>query len=117
MRLFIAIDLDDTAREAIRAEQARIAAAMGKVRGALRWVKPYHMDLTIVFLGEVAEPQAAAVVAAIDRSFEVSPFHIALEGLGVFPSHGAPRVLWIGITEGGAQLAEVQREIAARVAA
>jgi len=116
MRLFIAVDLDDAAREAIGAEQGRIASAMGKARGGLKWVKPDHMHLTLVFLGEVGEPQNAAVVAAMGRSIDGSPFHMALEELGVFPSHGAPRVLWIGITEGATQLAEMYQEIAARVA-
>ena len=59
MRLFIAVDLDDTARAAIAAEQKRVAAALGDARSAMKWVKPEHMHLTLVFLGEVSDPRCA----------------------------------------------------------
>jgi 2'-5' RNA ligase len=116
MRLFIAVDLDDAARTAIAAEQKRIAAAMRDAKSSLRWVQPAHMHLTLVFLGEVSEPQAPGVVDAIGQPVAAAPFDMTLQGLGVFPSRGGPRAFWIGITEGASDLTNLQLEIARRVA-
>ena len=115
MRLFIAVDLDDAARAAMGAEQKRVAAAMGDARSSVKWVKPEQMHLTLVFLGEVSEGHAPAIVDSVNQPVAMPAFGITFQGLGVFPSHGGPRALWVGITDGGAELSELQREIARRV--
>ena len=114
MRLFVAVDLDDAARIAIAAEQKRVAAAMGDAR-SVTWVKPDRMHLTLVFLGEVSDEHAPAIVDSVSRPVAMPAFSITFQGLGVFPSRGGPRALWVGITDGSAELSELQREIAGRV--
>jgi len=116
MRLFIAVDLDDAARAAIGAEQKRVAAAMGDARSSVKWVRPEQMHLTLVFLGEVSEGHAPAIVDSVNQPVAMPAFGITFQGLGVFPSHGGPRALWVGITDGGGELSELQRELARRVA-
>ena len=115
MRLFVAVDLDDAARAAIAAEQKRVAAALGDARSSVKWVRPDHMHLTLAFLGEVSDAQAPAIVDAVSRPVARPPFGITFQGLGVFPNHGGPRALWVGITDGAAELSDLQREIAGRV--
>ena len=117
MRLFIAVDLDDAARAAVAAEQQRLASAMGESRSSIRWVHADHLHLTIVFLGEVPEAQATAVTAAVGRPVDAVPFQMILQGVGVFPNHGAPRAVWIAVTDGATEVVELQRELARRVAA
>jgi 2'-5' RNA ligase len=117
MRLFVAIDLNDEVRNAIAAEQKRIATVLGDTdRSSLKWVQPAHMHLTLVFLGEVAEEAVPPVVSAISAEVEVRPFAVGFERLGVFPPHGAPRVLWLGVGDGASQVADVQRHVAHRLA-
>jgi RNA 2',3'-cyclic 3'-phosphodiesterase len=116
VRLFIAIELDGTAREAIAAEQKRIASSMRDARGSLKWVRPEQMHLTIVFIGEVDEARAASIVEVVCRPVAAVPFDLVFQGAGVFPPHGAPRVLWIGVSRGLAELTDLQREMASRVA-
>ena len=58
------------------------------------------MHLTLAFIGEVGESGAAAVVDAMASGFPRPPFPITFDGLGVFPPRGAPRVVWLGVTEG-----------------
>jgi 2'-5' RNA ligase len=116
MRLFVAVDLDATARSAIAAEQKRVAEALGDARSSVKWVKPDHMHLTLVFLGEVPDATAPAVVEAINRPVAGRPFAIVFQELGVFPSHGGPRALWIGVADGAGDLTELQRTLAQRVA-
>jgi 2'-5' RNA ligase len=114
MRLFIAADLDAAARTIIAAEQKRLSALL-EPRSSIAWVQPERMHLTMIFLGDVDESRAAALTDVMGRAVDAVSFVATLQGLGVFPPHGAPRVLWIGMTDGARELIDVQREIAARV--
>ena len=135
MSIFIAADLPDEARQAVAEEQKRIASALrdeerepfpghrsakregGRRAAALKWVTADHAHLTLVFLGNVEETRVPAVVEAVGRGVDASPFEIALDTLGVFPPRGAPRVLWIGVGDGASSLSDLQRELARRMAA
>ena len=117
MRLFVAIDLPEHAKQAIVREQKRIASALRDGRASLRWLKPDQIHLTLVFLGDVSEEGAPAVIETIGRHVAMRPFELTFAGLGVFPARGAPRVLWIGVTDGALQVAALQREIAQRITA
>jgi len=115
MRLFVAVDLDDAARTAIAAEQKRVAAAMDDARSSVTWVKPDRMHLTLVFLGEVPEVRATAIVDAIGEPVAQAPFDLTFAGVGVFPPRGAPNVLWVGASAGEAESIALQRQLADRV--
>jgi RNA 2',3'-cyclic 3'-phosphodiesterase len=117
MRLFVAADVPDAAREALAAEQKRLASAIGGSAGSLRWVKPDHSHLTLVFLGDVADARVPAVVDTIGRGIDAPPFDVVFDGVDVFPPRGAPRVLWIGVAGGAAPLTALQQELATRVTA
>lgn len=117
MRLFVAADLPEEARQAVAVEQKRIASTLGGSAGTLKWVKPDHAHLTLVFLGDVEETRVPAVVEAAGRDVDATPFDITLDTIGVFPPRGAPRVLWIGVSSGASRLSELQRGLAQRIAA
>ena len=116
MRLFVAVELDDATREAVRHEQQLAAKQLGR-KSSLRLIDPRQVHLTLVFLGEV---QSALVDSLTDLMkqpiVETAPFRLGIGGLGVFPPHGAPRILWLGLTSGGQQITELHRAVAARVA-
>lgn len=114
MRLFVAVDLSDEARHAIAAEQKRIAAALAQSHGSIRLVRPEHLHLTLVFLGDVQEARAPFVVEAMNIGVDMPAFEIAFDGSGVFPPRGAPRALWIGVTDGAAALVDLQQRIRSR---
>jgi 2'-5' RNA ligase len=117
MRLFVAADLPDEARAAVAAAQKRIASALAGSAGALKWVRPEHSHLTLVFLGDVPESRVPAVVEAVSPGIATAPFDLTLESLGMFPLRGAPRVLWIGVGGGASEVSVMQRELADRIAA
>jgi len=117
MRLFIAADLPDAVRAALAAEHRRIGAALGGSGSALRWVKPEHAHLTLVFIGNVDDARVPAVSDAIAADVDAPSFDAAFEGIGVFPPRGAPRVLWIGVGAGARELGDLQRAMASRIAA
>jgi 2'-5' RNA ligase len=114
MRLFVAVDLDDAARASLEAEQARLAAGQ-KGGSRMRWVRPVHLHLTLAFLGEVSESQAAAAAGAMAEPFPLPPFDIAFQGLGAFPARGAPRTLWIAVAVGESGLRALARGVADRL--
>src|SRR5260370_21262848 len=114
MRLFLAIDVDEEAREAIGAEQRSLAQAFGP-DCTLKWTRPDDMHLTLAFLGEIDESRGAVVVEAMRADVAAAPFIIAFARLGVFPPHGAPSVLWLGAGVGGRGGIAGQRVVADRL--
>lgn len=114
MRLFIATDLDDASREAIAALHWRLERRVGD-RSSLRWTKPEQMHLTLVFIGEADEMLSAKLIVAMQKPAAQPAFDLAFERIGIFPARGAPRILWLGVTDGSAEVGVLQREIADRV--
>jgi 2'-5' RNA ligase len=116
MRLFTAIDLGDVARAAIVAEQDRLVPLVDESRRALRLVRAEHMHLTLVFIGELSDAAAAAVVDVMSPPIRLPPFELVFGGVGVFPERGAPRVLWLGVLEGAREATDVQAHVRKRLA-
>ena len=116
MRLFVAIELDDEARHAVAKAQQDVARTVAGSDGrAIKWVRPHHLHVTLAFLGEVPDARVADITRTIERDIRVPPFAAVLGGLGVFPTRGAPRALWLGLRDGGASVAATRREIDARL--
>src|ERR1700704_3928601 len=99
MRLFVAVDLPEETKRLIAREQKLIAAPLVRSGGSLKLVAPERMHLTLLFLGEVQEARVPAVTEAMNTAVDRAAFDMALGGAGVFPPRGAPRVLWMGVTE------------------
>jgi 2'-5' RNA ligase len=117
MRLFIAADVPDPVRDALAAEQARMKSALAGSGSSVKWVKPEHAHLTLVFMGNVEDARVPAVIDAIGADVDQPPFDALFEGAGVFPPRGAPRVLWVGVGIGEPELMALQHVLASRVAA
>ena len=115
MRLFAAIELDAAAREAIAGEQARLRRDLGS--DDLRWTPPEQIHLTLVFIGEIADERAPAIVDALARDVPMAGFPVSFGGSGVFPARGAPRVLWLGVTTGAGQVSTLQQLVSSRLEA
>ncbi len=58
------------------------------------------MHLTVRFIGHVQDDRAPALIDALAPPLDIPPFDIEFGACGVFPPSGAPRVLWIGLTQG-----------------
>jgi RNA 2',3'-cyclic 3'-phosphodiesterase len=73
---------------------------------------PEH--LTLLFLGEVAEVRLPSIVRALTPiGAAFAPFDLTLEGVGAFPTRDRPRVVWVGATEGAAELVRLAGEVRA----
>ena len=111
MRLFVAATLDPAARDAVAGAIDRARRLQVFPTGSVRWTEPRNLHLTLQFLGERSADTAAAVAAALGAAGSRPPFRAALGPAGLFPAHGPPRVLWLGIGEGGAELAVLRQAV------
>lgn len=103
MRLFIALDIDDSIRR-------RIATFVEGVRGfapEVRFVGPESFHVTLKFLGETdkLEPIVSALNEIHGQSIALS-----FRGYGFFPGPKNARVFWTGI-EAGKELQELVSQI------
>jgi len=113
-RLFVAVPVADEIRAAIREIMEKVAGASidDRAYGQPRWVRVDGLHLTLRFLGatpDERQPALADALAAV--AVGVAPFRIVLSGGGAFPDPYRPRVLWIGISEGSPQLADLVRRL------
>ncbi|OFV84982.1 MAG: 2'-5' RNA ligase [Acidobacteria bacterium RIFCSPHIGHO2_01_FULL_67_28] len=93
MRLFVALELTEGVRAALRELVARLEPA-----GAdLRWVRPQGMHLTLKFIGETPEAKLPLLREALARVRSPKPVEMEFHGLGYFPNERRPRVFWVGI--------------------
>ena len=112
-RLFVAIDVGDAARAAIRTAQEHCREA----GFPLRPVATAGAHLTLRFLG-ATDPTRVPVLGAALRTVaaERGPFALHTAAPGAFPSAARARVLWLGLAGSPTQLSALQRATAAALA-
>ncbi len=108
MRLFVALELTDAVRGAIR----DLASRLQRARADVRWVRPEGMHLTLKFIGEVPEEKLSAIKQALSAVRSSRPVEMEFRGLGYFPHERRPRVLWVGI-EASENLTELAAQMEA----
>jgi RNA 2',3'-cyclic 3'-phosphodiesterase len=105
-RVFCAIDVPEDVR-------ASLIAHINQLRGAApdahaSWGREGNIHLTLKFLGDIPQTSVQSLSEAASRTAACfAPFTIRLEQTGVFPKHGQPRVLWIGINDLEGKLGEL----------
>jgi RNA 2',3'-cyclic 3'-phosphodiesterase len=105
MRSFVALLLDDPAREAVAAEIERLRP----LSRAVAWVPPPNLHLTLRFLGDQTPDRLREVERGLEETAATwSSFSMTLVGLGAFPGLDHPRVLWVGVSEGAATARALQ---------
>jgi 2'-5' RNA ligase len=109
IRAFLALDPPP---EVLR----KIADIQGMLRmniqGALKWVRPEGIHLTLKFFGAIAAKAVSAVSEVVaGQAAGARPFNLEAKGLGVFPDTRRPRVLWLGIGGEVERLSALQQAI------
>ncbi len=108
MRLFLAIDIPNSAREKI----IEIQNHFRTLNLDATWVKPANIHLTIKFLGDTDPaliPRIKNSMSAIANA--TPPFQTLLGNVGVFPNLKRPRVLWVGLEDQEGHLARLQKHM------
>jgi len=108
IRSFISVEIP----EKVRSEITRMLNKFSQEDSGARWVKHDNLHITLIFLGEVTKDflenaeHELMTIAKIQKSFEMS-----LKNLGAFPSQRLPRIIWIGVERGEAEIIDLQSKI------
>lgn len=106
VRLFVALELREEIREALR----NLIARLTPVSKGARWVRPEGMHVTLKFIGYVAEDQLEPIRNALAAIHSAQPIDLRFLGVGFFPNENRPRVIWCGI-EASSNLAPLAKDI------
>ena len=94
-RLFIAIDISDQVRSALKVYVNGLKEVRAK---GVRWEKVEKIHVTLKFLGDTLTTEIPAIQSVFESiAWESKKFELDLESTGVFPSPQKARVLWIGV--------------------
>ena len=105
MRLFVALDIDDSIRQ-------RLARFLDGVHGFApdaRWVRPESLHVTLKFIGEKPGEMLEPIKSGLAK-IQGETVDLAFRGYGFFPAPKSARVFWIGM-EAGAQLATLAANV------
>jgi 2'-5' RNA ligase len=109
MRLFVALDIDESIREKI----VRFMEGVCEFASDVRWVKPESLHVTLKFIGERSDPEE--IKQALSK-IEPPVYDVAFRGYGFFPTPKSARVFWVGI-ESGPELANLAKSVDERLTA
>lgn len=111
MRCFIAIDISDENKAALRELQQELQSKANIEKGSVRWVRPESMHLTLKFLGEIQDEQSVEICNITkDVASQHKSFDMKIEYVGSFGGESA-KVLWVGAGAGSNELMRLQRDL------
>ena len=94
LRTFIAIELDQEVRDGLSRVQGKFKR--GAPDGAVKWVNPEAVHLTLKFLGDTPVSKVSKVADALGAARKgLDAFDLSIEGRGCFPNCRRPRVIWV----------------------
>lgn len=106
MRLFVALDLPEDVRLALR----DLLAQLRPTCRSARWVRPEAMHITLKFIGETGPKKLDSIRAALVPVHSDRPVEMRFRGLGFFPNERRPRVIWCGV-EASKNLAQLAASV------
>ena len=101
-RLFVAIDLPDSARQ--------LLAGLDPHVRAVRWTERDQMHLTLGFFGDVPKDVELKLQEKLS-AIEFGAFFLPVNGVGVFPSKGMPKIIWIGVGKAHPHLFQIHKRV------
>jgi 2'-5' RNA ligase len=108
IRIFLAVWLSPELHE-------RTAGFIEKLKpgsSGVKWSSKEQLHLTLKFLGDQPPALLEKMRPFMERvSQETSPFELIFGEGGVFPPRGEPRVLWVGLKDGGVPLSNLASAI------
>ena len=93
MRLFVALPISSQLSE-------RLARFVGELRRAdakPRWANPENLHVTLKFIGQLADERLADVEKTLGKVAPRPQMALEIRGIGFFPNHRRPAVVWAGI--------------------
>jgi 2'-5' RNA ligase len=110
MRVFMAINPSPGIVAALRKLQRHLQQELPG--DDIRWVPADQIHLTLRFIGDLDPQRLEPLIAAMDEACRpVSPLHLGVGGLGVFPEGPHPRIIWTGLTGDLATLQQLRTSV------
>jgi 2'-5' RNA ligase len=106
VRLFVAMDIPEEVRAALRALVQRLRPACG----AAKWTRIENAHITLKFIGEASLEHLQQIKSALASVGILAPIRMNFRGAGFFPNPKRPRVFWAGV-EGGLELANLAERV------
>jgi 2'-5' RNA ligase len=98
VRLFVAIELTETWREAAVATRHALEDALdAHAARALRWVDPELLHLTLRFLGEYPDDEVGRLRSALAAEVRDVDLELTLSGAGTFGPPARTSTVWLGL--------------------
>ena len=108
-RLFVACELPVEVRDAVG---GLVESLREQSDGAVRWVNPQSLHVTLKFLGEVPERQLPAVKLALQEAVvRHSAFFLELSSIGTFGGREGLRVMWAAVAGDVLRLEALGRDV------
>jgi len=117
VRLFLAVDPDVHAREALGRQLTRLRRQLADWEACIRWTSADAAHLTVRFLGETPDDHLPVLVDALGSALDLPSFDAALDRAGAFASRGRVRTLWLSIGTGLEALHAVHDAVGGRLRA
>ncbi len=96
MRAFIAVEISEEVRDAVRL----LVSELRKSIKGVRWIPAENLHLTLRFLGDADEKRLREMSLELEATVaRFAPFHLQFRGLAVLPSPRRPRVLCVTVTD------------------
>ena len=111
MRLFVALDIPEETRSAIR---ELISHLQPVARGA-KWVRPEGIHITLKFIGWTEDDNLAPIKQHLSRVPHRAAIPVAFRNFGFFPNERRPRVFLVGIAA-APELARLAADIESELA-
>ena len=106
-RLFIAVDPS----KRVRAAALKAVQPLHNLPVNIRWLPPDALHLTLVFLGDTDTGRIPELENAMETAADTDAFEAVCRGLGVFGSRRHPRIVWAGIEDPDARLAQIRARL------
>jgi 2'-5' RNA ligase len=115
LRTFIAIELDEPLRIALRSVQEKLKRQAPP--GSVKWAGSDGIHLTLKFLGDTPQGRVPEIEAALQVACAgLRAFEFSVEGRGCFPDFHRPRVIWVAVREKSGTLTRLQTAVERTVA-
>ena len=109
IRTFFAVNLSSK----IRQNASRLIDRMADTGADYKWVTEETLHITLNFVGDVPEKEVTDLCVDVKKTLDGErKFMLAVSGIGGFPSLAEPRTIWLGITEGSEELANLNQKLA-----
>lgn len=109
IRTFIAVPVGEDVERAVET----VEGALKRSRSDVKWVRPGNVHITLKFLGNIQSGRIGEIARGLAAALEgARGFDATVSGVGTFPRNPRrARVVYMGLSEGASEMAELAARI------